>query len=225
MVLDVEGLNRGTYEAPMEKGTKWTLVPGLLKQLDVGTDIVVGVNHKDEIFYRKNITGEHPTGSDWVKLNGHLKHVTVSPHGAIWGVKHENSIWFRNDISLHKPGGTGWQKVDGSLTQISAGLAGVWGVNANDEIFYRGRTYGGHITVGSGWVQLLGKLAYISSGSGVVLGQRKDKNNFLRTEIREGNPTGYDWRWLVQGLDVIEEYGGAIWGVSGGQYIWMSHTN
>ncbi|PVD26567.1 hypothetical protein C0Q70_14244 [Pomacea canaliculata] len=57
-----------------------------LKQLDVGTDIVLGVNSKDEILYRRNITDEHPTGSDWVTLDGRLKYVTVSPHGAIWGV-------------------------------------------------------------------------------------------------------------------------------------------
>ncbi|PVD26561.1 hypothetical protein C0Q70_14238 [Pomacea canaliculata] len=207
-------LRPGTYQAPLETGTEWTLVLGRLRQLDVGTDIVVGVSSIDEIFYRKNITGEHPTGSGWVTLDGRLKQVTVSPNGTIWGVSHDNLIFFRKGISLHRPGGTSWQKVDGSLTQISAGPSGVWGVDANEDIFYREGTYGGHITVGSGWTPVSGKLTYITSGSGMVLGVSSKTEMFRRTGISETNPTGYKWDKFGEGQIMIEEYGGTMWMVS-----------
>ncbi|PVD26568.1 hypothetical protein C0Q70_14245 [Pomacea canaliculata] len=181
----------GTYQAALTTGTSWTLVPGLLKQLDVGRNIVVGVNSENEILYRKDIKGQNPTGLDWVQLDGRLKHVTVSPNGAIWGISPDNLVYFRDGISVQNPAGTSWQQVDGSFTQISAGPSGVWGVNANDDIFYREGTYGGHVTVGSRWTQVEGKLAYITSGSGVVLGVDREEKTYRRTEISEGNPKVY----------------------------------
>ncbi|XP_025104985.1 lectin L6-like isoform X1 [Pomacea canaliculata] len=215
----------GTYQAPNATGTKWTLVPGHLKQLDVGRDIVVGVNSKNEILYRKDISDENPTGSDWVQLDGCLKHVTVSPYGAIWGVNHYNFIYFRDGISPQNPAGTSWQMVDGKLTQISAGPSGVWGVNANDDIFYREGTYGGHVTMGSGWTNVPGTLAYITSGSEVVVGVNREKRILRRTEISEGSPTENQWLQLDGKLSMIEEYNGTMCGVNGVNDIWVSPTN
>lgn len=86
--------DQGTSGSPCSSGTQWTQVPGNLKQLDVGEDIVIGVNNNDEIFYRTGITYEQPTGSNWAKLEGSLKHVTVSPRGAIWGVNSANTVGY-----------------------------------------------------------------------------------------------------------------------------------
>lgn len=84
--------DQGTYGTPCTTGTAWTLISGGLKQVDVGKDIVVGVNNNDEIFYRYGVTNNLPSGTSWVKLSGALKHVTVSPRGSIWGVNSADQV-------------------------------------------------------------------------------------------------------------------------------------
>ncbi|XP_025104666.1 lectin L6-like [Pomacea canaliculata] len=82
----------GTYQEPNVTATSWTHVPGSLEDIDVGTDIVVGLNSLYAPFYRKNITRENPTGTSWVQLDGHFKYLTATPHGAIWGLDEDYSL-------------------------------------------------------------------------------------------------------------------------------------
>ncbi|PVD26565.1 hypothetical protein C0Q70_14242 [Pomacea canaliculata] len=229
---DVILLRSGTYQEPNVTATSWTHVPGSLEDIDVGTDIVVGLNSLYAPFYRKNITRENPTGTSWVQLDGHFKYLTATPHGAIWGLDEDYSlsclllilIWFRDGISLDNPGGTGWQKVDGRFHQISAGPSGVWTVDFN-EIYYREGTYGGNITMGSGWTKVDGNLRYVASGSDVVVAVNGWKQLLRRTGISETNPTGDQWVPMDGKLYMIDEYGGTMWGVMIVQQIFTSPTN
>ena len=36
-----------------------------------------------------------PMGTEWTRLDGSLKHVTVSPGGYVWGVNLVNEIFYR----------------------------------------------------------------------------------------------------------------------------------
>lgn len=83
---------QGTYRRPISQGFSWKKVEGRLKQLDVGTDCVFGVNDHDEIYYRSGISSGNPAGTSWVQLPGSLKHISVSPSGAVWGVNNHNEV-------------------------------------------------------------------------------------------------------------------------------------
>ena len=68
--------------------------------------------------------------TNWVRMIGRLKHISVGASGDIWGVNSRNSI-FRHDNDT-------WELIDGSLRQISVGANGdVWGVNSSDAIWRR----------------------------------------------------------------------------------------
>merc|ERR1712147_302195 len=59
-------------------GHGWTKVPGNLRWISSGKDFVVGVTKNDEIFYRKGVSCDNPTGTEWVRVPGKLMQIEVN---------------------------------------------------------------------------------------------------------------------------------------------------
>ena len=105
---------------------EWTLIPGVLKQIDHGlTPEVWGVNAANLIF-RIN------EDKKWIRIAGSLKHVTTGEAG-VWGVNKDDNIFFRTGLT--------WRRIPGKLKQIDSGTSLiVYGVNSKDDIFCRAGT-------------------------------------------------------------------------------------
>jgi hypothetical protein len=56
---------------------------GSITQIDCGADgtDVWAVTSSQTVWYRTGVTTSHPTGDDWVQIDGALKWVAVSDHG------------------------------------------------------------------------------------------------------------------------------------------------
>ena len=69
---------------------------GGLKYVSSGSDVVWGVNSKNEIQYRAGITHTNPIGTSWIQVPGSLKQVEA--HGyksGIWGVNAQDQVFAR----------------------------------------------------------------------------------------------------------------------------------
>ena len=56
---------------------QWIHIPGKLKWISSGSNIVVGVNSNNDIFYRKGMSAGRPTGTGWVRVPGKLMQIEV----------------------------------------------------------------------------------------------------------------------------------------------------
>jgi len=123
----------GTSCPPQSQILDWNKMPGLLKQISIGSDgTIMGVNIHLQIF-RWN-------GDDWSSVNpntGRLLQVSVGNANNIWGVSENDAVFKWNDNN--------WSQVDptdGRLKQVSVGSDGtVWGVNANHELYKYSNNY------------------------------------------------------------------------------------
>ena len=130
--------------------------------------------------------------SNWQKIGGSLKYVSVAADGVVWGVNANDDI-FRRD-------GDSWTRISGALKQISVGNANtIWGVNSSDKIFRRN---------GSGWTQVAGALKHVSvAADGTVWGVNSDDKIFRRN--------GSAWQQVSGRLKQISVGNSAtIWGVN-----------
>jgi len=186
------------------KYKRWQIIPGSLTQISVGSN-VWGVNKANNIFMR---TSPHPK-APWRRVNGALKHVSVSDRNTVWGVNKHDQI-YRLAGTKEKP----WVHVRGSLKQISVGDAGVWGVNAKNEIYYRQGTYGDKKRIaGSDWVKLTGKFKWISSGHR-VFGVTPNDEIFERVGRSAQIPIGRCWRKIGGELVQVDVGLRRRWGVN-----------
>ncbi|XP_022093394.1 lectin L6-like [Acanthaster planci] len=204
----------------------WVGVSGALKQLDVGKNVVWGVNVHDYIYYRRGISATKPKGTDWARIPGALKHVSVSQRGHVWGVNKQDYIYHRIGASNCNPAGDSWLKLNGRLKQISVGSGGVWGVNSADSIYYRVGTYGDPPSDpnGSGWKHIAGKLKYISSAD-TIYGVNSNNNIYYRVGVSEGTPWGTSWKKISGGLKQIESLSCVVWGVNRSDNIYKKKTD
>ena len=67
-------------------------MPGKLKWIGSGVDIVVGVNANDDIWYRTGVSDANPIGDDWVKVPGKLMQIDADGDQVV-GVNSGNVIW------------------------------------------------------------------------------------------------------------------------------------
>ena len=65
-----------------------------MEHVSSGRNIVIGVNAKNEIYKRRGITDDLPTGTSWVKIPGELKGVDAHARGQIWGVDVEDKVYY-----------------------------------------------------------------------------------------------------------------------------------
>ena len=56
-----------------------------MKHISNGEFGVYGVNPSDEIWYRKGITNTNPIGTNWEKIDGLLKQLSIGKYG-LWGI-------------------------------------------------------------------------------------------------------------------------------------------
>uniref|UniRef100_A0A3B4EAJ6 Fish-egg lectin-like n=1 Tax=Pygocentrus nattereri TaxID=42514 RepID=A0A3B4EAJ6_PYGNA len=168
------------------------VVPGSLKQLDVGNGQVFGVSSNNQIYTL------YSTG--WIQVPGSLKHVSVGPAG-VWGVDSNNYIY--------KLVGGHWVIFPGLLKQVDAGgMISPAGVNMNDDIFC--------LTGGSSWINIPGKLKYYSCGPYSCWGVNGADNIYIMKDVTPTTCAGsLNWEQISGGLSMIEvSTDGKVFGVS-----------
>ena len=77
---------------------QWQRISGGLKWIGSGTDIVVGVNSQDKIYYRRGVSSSNPTGSGWVYVSGRLMQIDVDGDQAV-GVNSGHNIYLSDVTS------------------------------------------------------------------------------------------------------------------------------
>src|SRR5437764_10761774 len=95
-------------------------MPGILKQVSVGTDGEVwGVNPADDVF--------RWTGSDWQQVPGKLKQLSVRNAQEVWGVTAANDLFRWN--------GSAWEPIPPfKVAFVAAGVDGtVWGLGSEES--------------------------------------------------------------------------------------------
>ena len=56
---------------------QWIHIPGKLKWISSGRNVVIGVNSGNNIYYRKGMSSGRPTGTGWVHIPGKLMMVEI----------------------------------------------------------------------------------------------------------------------------------------------------
>ncbi len=68
--------------------------------------------------------------TDWIRVDGKFKDISVGDDSTIWGVNNNNEIYRMNEYDSI------WEKIPGSLVHISHGYdSNVWGVDKKDKIY------------------------------------------------------------------------------------------
>ena len=67
-------------------------MPGKLKWVGSGRNILVGVNSNDDIYYRAGMSATNPTGTKWVKVSGKLMQIDVYENEVV-GTNSGNAIY------------------------------------------------------------------------------------------------------------------------------------
>ncbi|KAG9262881.1 fish-egg lectin-like, partial [Astyanax mexicanus] len=167
------------------------VVPGSLKQIDVGNGQVFGVNSADEIFTLYS--------GAWTRISGSLKHVSVGPAG-VWGVNANNYIYRLDNGD--------WVPVNGQLKQVDAGgMIFPAGVNMNDYVYC--------LQGGVGWKTLPGKLKYYSCGPYSCWGVNSADNIFIMKVEQVYCSRDALWEHIPGALSMIEvSTDGKVYGVN-----------
>ena len=71
---------------------QWVQVPGKLKWISSGLNIVVGVNASGEIWYRTGVSDANPIGDAWIRVPGNLMQIDVDGDQVV-GVNSIKDIW------------------------------------------------------------------------------------------------------------------------------------
>ena len=163
--------NNKIYYSPNTRGD-WEKIDngdtGGLTQVSIDGNTVCGVNTTDgnKIWCKDNLTG-----SDWKKLPGSLKHVSVSD-GKLYGVNKNNNIWYSPNTKgewKHIPNGD-----TGGLEQVDINGTTVCGVNSSDKLYCKDNL------TGSDWKEVssgdAGGLKQVSISGGNLYGVNKDNN-------------------------------------------------
>ena len=79
-------VNSEIYKADNYKSPNWVKVNGLLKQVDLNNNLACGVNSNNEIFCSDN-------DSEYQKLPGNLKYISVNKNRRLYGVGADDSIY------------------------------------------------------------------------------------------------------------------------------------
>lgn len=77
----VWGVSRNYQVYRWERGD-WVLMPGSLKQISVEPNNIWGLGPKGEVFRWE----EKAEGSQWVSVEGKLRHIHAGADGSVWGV-------------------------------------------------------------------------------------------------------------------------------------------
>ncbi|XP_064596781.1 tectonin beta-propeller repeat-containing protein 1-like [Liolophura sinensis] len=201
----------GEWVLVMQPGKQPLVQP--LRNIDVGTFTVWGVNSDGTVFIRVGIDAYNPIGCDWVEVPRKMKQVSISPKGHVWATDGINCVYRRVGVTIDNNMGTAWEKINGSLQQITVGSAGVWGVNGLGEVFYREGTYNDPDNAGTSWTLLPEKrFVEVSSGEGKLWGTDENEDVFYRAGLSFTTPTGLKWVKLDGRMRQIDVWFGSAWG-------------
>ncbi|XP_042296357.1 fish-egg lectin-like [Sceloporus undulatus] len=196
--------------------------PGLLKQIDAGNGLVVGLEPTGNAFMLN--------GEDWLYLAGGMKHVSAGISG-IWMVDNDNFIYrliggnlekvsesFQQidaggdlfvagiksnhqsvclssaDFLTMKPSSlVTWSNMDRELKYLTCGLNGCWGVNSADAVYFR-IGIEPHRCQGNRWDYIAGTFSMVKVGSdGNVYAVKKGGEVYHRVGITDSKPSGTKW--------------------------------
>jgi len=159
----------GTYGDLDVAGSDWESVPGNLRWVASGTNLVVGVNSGGSIYYREGITALIPTGTDWVQVTGNLKQIDIYQNEVV-GSNSDGHI-YRSPVGQNDGVQTfikaTWEQMSLSLTRISKGNSGVWGVDQDDVVYKLNSDE-------KSWTRFTMKLIHVASGASVLGVTRAD---------------------------------------------------
>ncbi|XP_013777659.1 lectin L6-like [Limulus polyphemus] len=115
----------GVYTCRKPCNGQWKNDDWNLRQLDVGTFRVYGVDCKNDVYFKELNYNEH-----WKHVAGKLKYVTSSGRGAVFGIDKRGNAFF-----CEEPCYGDWKTLGKNLKQIDAGNNIVVGVNSQNEVF------------------------------------------------------------------------------------------
>uniref|UniRef100_A0A8C5RAJ6 Lectin n=1 Tax=Leptobrachium leishanense TaxID=445787 RepID=A0A8C5RAJ6_9ANUR len=112
-------------------------VDGELKYYSCGRYGCWGVNSKNEIFHRLNVSPTNCKGKEWKHVDGSMVMVEVSTDGAVYGINTVGQIYKRKGISSSNPIGTAWSLVNicGPFKHLSYDEGILWLINKDGNIF------------------------------------------------------------------------------------------
>ncbi|OCT73541.1 hypothetical protein XELAEV_18036520mg [Xenopus laevis] len=188
-----------------------TVIPGKLKQLDVGNGEVYGVADDDTIYFWLTHVTVGPAGvwgvnkDDyiyrlnnfyWVQVSGRLNPIDAGGDKFISGANADDDIYcVSQDPSTFPANAIPYVHVEGKLKHYACGPLGCWGVNSANEIYYRNQ--------GTGWVRVEGSLIMVEVGTdGSVFGVNSEGPVLQRAGISPKNPRGTSWI----GIDVCNSF-------------------
>jgi hypothetical protein len=120
----------------------WTQLIGQAKMIAVNNsgDVIWCIDGKNAAFARKGIWEGNLTGTEWVPVEKHVRHVAIDDT-AVWMIMMNGDVFMRTQVSKEKPAGTSGRTIAVNTTYIQAtcldGL--VWFVDRSSFIHvYKG---------------------------------------------------------------------------------------
>lgn len=177
---------------PCTSNNEWKQVGGLLRTLSLGSEVVWGINHYDDVF---RATARPKQAIQWEYIpGGKFKWISVASDNDVWGVMKSG------DIVRFVPKDKTWKRISGKAKRISVGVKNVFIVNDGDQLFKCKRPCSsGH------WKRLNGKLRVVSvesTDSRSIYGLRPDnsiaKGKFKRQKCPKPikrQPSYNPWLW------------------------------
>jgi hypothetical protein len=178
-------------------------------------NLLWGLNlEKGEIWCRRGIDHDHPTGTSWAPVDWSASDVDAG-QGVIWALGNDGGIWFRLGVTPETPQGTEWKEVQGILKRVSVGPTDVvWGLNNAGGIFVREGVTDSN-RVGTDWGRVPGRLAEVSVGTNCVWGLNEAGGIFVRTDVSPDNPGGTSWERAPGRLACVTVGPtGVVWGIN-----------
>uniref|UniRef100_A0A8C5RA62 Fish-egg lectin n=1 Tax=Leptobrachium leishanense TaxID=445787 RepID=A0A8C5RA62_9ANUR len=112
-------------------------VEGSLKYYSCGLYGCWGVNSKNEIFHRLDVSPTNCKGSEWKPVEGNLVMVEAGTDGSVYGLNGLGQIYRRQGISSSNPMGTNWKivNINGPYKHLSYDEGILWLINTDGNIF------------------------------------------------------------------------------------------
>lgn len=192
-------------------GTSWGSIPGVLKQVCVAKNYLIGVNPSDDIYTIKiNGSIQNAVAGNWTQIPGKLSNVAVNSNGQTVGVNSAGNAYYL-DLSTANLQSPSWQGIDlngvtGKLVQVSINDAGqIWAVDNTSPstnpgggyIYFRiGATASNPMGTG-GWQRVPGGLTWVSiDNNGQVWGVNSNGSIYTVSTTQNFNPSAPAWQGL-----------------------------
>jgi hypothetical protein len=185
--------NHQILARPADASAMWSLVPGGLTWVSVGSTSVWGVTAKNQVYRCPG-----PCQGNWTLVGGSLAQLDVGDT-EVWGVTSGNQVQKRAS-----DGSDDWKTIPGSLARISVGASSVWGVNSQQQIYRCPRPCDGH------WVHVSGSYLQVE----VASDEAWAVNSLNQIYKRPADGTG-QWSLIPGSLNHVSIGLKWVWGIFG----------